>query len=216
MTIKQLRDKRNRVRRARARQYRKWRKTRKHGHLKAFRKRRDQVKDLNQQIEKREKERGRNRVYSREDWDAADPHGSYTRQSRLIAGVQHHTALPALPAKATVEQECARMRQIQASHLSQGWTDIGYAYVIFPSRRIYEGRPAEYVGAHTLGHNTGYAGWALDGNYETSRPTKAAIASCHRVRKLMGVADKPLFGHYQLNPTACPGRNLKPYLGKEI
>lgn len=158
----------------------------------------------------------RHRIVSREEWGAAPPNGAYTPQYSLKGGVQHHSAYPALPANATFEQEAERMRLLQRGHLAQGWTDIGYAYVVFPSGRIYEGRPDEYVGAHTLNYNTGYAGWCLDGNYEESEPTQAALDSCRRVRQIMGVSGKPLYGHYQLNPTACPGKKLIPYLNKEI
>jgi len=124
--------------------------------------------------------------------------------------------MPTLSPSATVDEEKQRMRDLQRIHQGQGWTDIGYALVCFPSGRIYEGRPAWAVGAHTLGHNTGYAGWSADGNYETSEPTPELLDACHRARVALGVADKPLFGHYQLGPTACPGRHLKPHLGEEI
>lgn len=161
-------------------------------------------------------ERATHKVYSRKEWGAAPPRGSYTPQTTLKAGVQHHTAMPTMSAKATVAEEKARMRQLQAIHLGQGWTDIGYALVCFPSGRIYEGRPAKYVGAHTLGHNTGYAGWSLDGNYDEDKPTPAAVKACHQCRKILKVADKPLYGHYELGATACPGKYLKPFLRKEI
>lgn len=165
---------------------------------------------------KREQTKPAGRIIPREEWGAKSPNGSYTPQVAFMAGVQHHTANPTLPANATVKQESERMRQIQSAHLAQGWTDIGYALVCFPSGRIYEGRPAKYVGAHTLNYNTGYAGWSLDGNYEEARPTAAAIAACRRCRVVLGVENKPLYGHYQLGPTACPGKNLKPFLNKEI
>lgn len=155
-------------------------------------------------------------IIPRSRWGAAPPNGGYTRQGRLVAGVQHHTAMPTLPADATVAEECARMRQLQAIHQGQGWTDIGYALVCFPSGRIYEARPAWAIGAHTLNNNTGKAGWAADGNYETSIPTPELIEACHRARVALGVGDKPLYGHYQLGATACPGKNLKPHLNKEI
>ena len=216
MNLAKLRKKRQRRRNSRARQYRKWKRTNERGHLRAFRRHDKAVKKLNGLIKQEVEKRKATRVISRESWGAAEPHGSYVRQTALKAGVQHHTALPTLPAKATVEEEKARMRQIQAGHLGQGWTDVGYALVCFPSGRIYEGRPAQYVGAHTLNHNTGYAGWSLDGNYEISKPTKAAVEACRRCRELLGVAGVPLYGHYQLNPTACPGKHLKPKLGKEI
>lgn len=156
------------------------------------------------------------RIITRAEWGAAPPRGGYTRQGTLVAGVQHHTAMATFPKNAGVEAEMVRMRDLQRIHQGQGWTDIGYALVVMPSGRIYEGRPAWAVGAHTLGHNTGYAGWAADGNYEIDRPTPELIAGCRRARIALGVADKPLFGHFQLNPTACPGQHLKPHLGKEI
>lgn len=216
MKLKRLRKRRNRRRRARARQYRKWKKTSDRGHLRAFRRHDKAVKKLNRLIEQETERRQLLKVYSREEWGAADPHGSYVRQRSLKAGVQHHTAMPTLSTNASVEEECARMRQLQAIHLGQGWTDIGYALVCFPSGRIYEGRPAEYVGAHTLNHNTRFAGWALDGNYEEDEPTTQALLACRRCREILGVADKPLFGHCDLSATACPGKHLKPHLNKEI
>ena len=210
--LKALVDRREKVRGKRARAYRRWQKTGKPGYLKNFRKLNETAKALTKDIVKERKRLGEFRVISREEWGAAPIHGSYTPQSTLIAGVQHHSAMPTLSATATIEEEKARMRQLQAIHLGEGWTDIAYALVAMPSGRIYEGRPVQYVGAHTLGHNTGYAGWCLDGNYETSKPTKAALQACRRMRKLCGVADKPLYGHYQLTPTACPGKNMIPSL----
>lgn len=216
MNLKRARNKRERLRRRRRKAFRRWERSGKDGFLTNFRRLDKKIEALNAKIAAEVKRRKKMVVIPREKWDAAPPNGSYTVQASIKAGVQHHTALPALPADATEAQEQERMRAIQKSHLAQGWTDIGYGIVIFPSGRMYEGRPWKYVGAHTLGHNTGYAGWSLDGNYEENKPTKAAVASCHRARKIMGAADKPLYGHYQLNPTACPGKNLKPYLGKEI
>lgn len=206
--LQKLVRKRNRRRRLRdkAKVKKQWKAVKRHN--KAIRK-------LNRLITE-QRARLRQRVISREEWGAAPPNGSYTPQYNVKAGVQHHSAYPALSKDATKDEEAERMRLLQRGHLAQGWTDIGYAYVVFPSGRIYEGRPDEYVGAHTLGHNTGYAGWCLDGNYEESEPTQAALDSCHRVRQIMGVSGKPLYGHYQLNPTACPGKKLIPYLNKEI
>lgn len=216
MKLKKLVRKRDRRRKARARNYRRWQVTGRKGHLKAFKRNQAKIDRLNELIAEAVKEQQLTKVYSREEWQAAEPNGSYSRQWSVHSGVQHHTAMPTLPAKATVEQEKERMRTLQRIHLNNGWTDIGYALVVFPSGRIYEGRPSQYVGAHTLGHNTGYAGWSLDGNYETSKPTKAALAGCRRAREILGVADKPLFGHNQLNATSCPGKNLSRHLGKEI
>jgi N-acetylmuramoyl-L-alanine amidase len=200
----------------RDRQARLFRRTRKRGHARAAKTHARAVRYLRKLILEEEKRAQETRIIPRSEWGAAPPNGGYVRQGTLIAGVQHHTAMPTLPADATVEQEKQRMRDIQRIHQGQGWTDIGYAIVVFPSGRMYEGRPAWAVGAHTLGHNTGYAGWAADGNYESSQPTSLLLEACHRARVALGVADKPLYGHYQLGATACPGKNLKPHLDKEI
>jgi hypothetical protein len=219
--LDRLKKDRAKWRKRRNRQYRKYLKAKKrgsaraNGHLKVFRQAKLEVEAINRQIKKEEARLERLEVIPREEWNAEPPNGSYSRQPSLIAGVQHHTAMPTLPAKASKTEECARMRQLQAIHQGQGWTDIGYHFVIFPSGRVYEGRPAEFVGAHTLNHNTGYGGWSLDGNYDVSKPTKAAIEACHRVRKDM-IGDKPVYSHSDLNPTDCPGKNLRPLVGKEI
>lgn len=207
---------RRKVRKKRARQFRKFKKTNKQGHLVAFRKLNEKAKMLTAKIQTERNRLDFIHVVSREEWGAAEPHGSYTRQIKLVGCVQHHTAMPTMSAKASRADEEARMRQLQAIHLAEGWTDIAYARVAFPSGRVYEGRPEEYVGAHTLGHNTGYMGWSLDGNYEVDQPTKAAINACHRIRKDLGCENIKLYGHYELTPTACPGQHLKPYLNKEI
>ena len=210
--LKTLREKLQSRIRARKRQTSLYRRTRKRGHARAARRHSRAVRYLRKVIGRQQDVR----IISRAEWGAAPPRGGYLRQGTLIAGVQHHTAMPTLPADASVASEIQRMRDIQRIHQGQGWTDIGYALVCFPSGRIYEGRPAWAVGAHTLGHNTGYAGWSADGNYETSEPTDALLEACHRARVALGVDGKPLYGHYQLGPTACPGKNLKPHLGREI
>lgn len=150
-------------------------------------------------------------LITRAEWGAAPPRGSYVRQPYIRYRVQHHTAEPTLSDQASVAEESARMRQMQAGHFANGWTDLAYCRVVFPSGRVYEGRPAEMVGAHTLGHNTGYRGIALDGNYEISQPTVKAIQSCRRTwHKDLGDGSLEIFGHYQLTPTACPGEHMKP------
>lgn len=147
---------------------------------------------------------------SRAEWGAAPPRGSYTPQAAISKRIQHHTANPALPDTATVAEEAARMRQIQSSHFARGYTDIGYTRVSFPSGRTYVGRPEDVVGAHTLNNNTGSLGCAIDANFEVDVPTVKAIEAQRRAwREDLGAGELPIYGHGELNPTACPGRNLR-------
>lgn len=111
-----------------------------------------------------------------------------------------------------ITRECAAMRAIQASHFARGFMDIGYHFVVFPSGRIYDGRPAWAVGAHCLGANT-ELGFSFSGNYEKDRPTPRALEAFDRWRDGMGVSS--IRGHYRVpgNATACPGKYLKMALG---
>jgi hypothetical protein len=200
--LARLKKERHRWRKKRKRQYLKYKKALKRGrsgkgHLKAFRAAKAEVESYNKKIEREVKRLERIEVIPREVWGAEEPRGSMARQTSIRAGVQHHTAMPTLPANATKAEECERMRTLQRIHqVGNGWTDIGYARVAFPSGRVYEGRDDRFVGAHTLGHNTGYAGWSLDGNFEVSKPTKAAVAACSRIRDELALG-KPLYGHYR-------------------
>ena len=92
------------------------------------------------------------RIIPRKEWGAAPPTGSRTPQ-RPFEVVVHHTVYPTLPRTATKKQESARLRATQRQHQGQGWIDIGYHLIIFPSGRVYRGRPVKTVGAHVESHN---------------------------------------------------------------
>lgn len=152
------------------------------------------------------------KVYSRAEWGAASPRGSYARNPGVTKRVMHHTAYTALSPQATVSEEAAKMRTIQAGHFARGFTDIGYHRVVFPSGRCWEGRPEWAIGAHTLNYNTGSVSVSADGNYEVTKPTEAMVRAAREAFEGMPGASAPLFGHFELNPTACPGAYLKPRL----
>lgn len=154
-------------------------------------------------------------VISRAAWGAARPRGRYTRQPVLAGDVLHHTA-DVSERIIRRDQEAAYMRAVQRGHFARGFTDIGYGAVAMPSGRIYLGRPFGVVGAHTLNHNTGTAGFALAGNFETERPTAMQLRAIPQIRRLIGQVpqarrERPLTGHRDHNPTACPGEHLYPY-----
>ena len=151
-------------------------------------------------------------IYSRSEWAAAAPRGSYATNTGVSKRVMHHTAYGALSASASEAEEAARMRVIQAGHFARGFTDIGYHRIVFPSGRIWEGRPSWAIGAHTLNENTGSIAVSADGNYELVAPTEAMVRAAERAFEGMPGAGARLYGHFELGPTACPGAYLKPRL----
>ena len=54
---------------------------------------------------------------------------------------------------ATPEGRDVKTKEIKKWHLSNGWSDIGYHYVIELDGKVVEGRPVELVGAHCVGQN---------------------------------------------------------------
>lgn len=58
--------------------------------------------------------------------------------------------------------------EIREWHLSKGWSDIGYHFVIRRSGQVELGRPLEDVGAHVAGHNSDSVGICLVGGLDSA------------------------------------------------
>lgn len=104
--------------------------------------------------------------------------------------------------------------RIHAIHLRNGWSGIGYHYVIRKDGTIEQGRPEWAFGAHAEGDNSHTIGIHLCGNFEYVAPTDAQIESAAYLigwlcEKYELVPDKEhVVGHRDLMPTACPGSFL--------
>lgn len=64
---------------------------------------------------------------------------------------------------ATREGQSMTLEQIRAEHKAQGWSDIGYHYVIGFNGERWNGRDVDLVGAHVAGHNAHSIGIAYVG-----------------------------------------------------
>lgn len=97
-------------------------------------------------------------------------------------------------------------------HIRQRYSDIGYHYVITGDGKLHVGRAAEKVGAHALGYNSKSLGICLTGNFEIEEPSEAQIKTLIQLLATLCKRHKldttDIKGHYQLNQTACPGKNV--------
>ena len=120
--------------------------------------------------------------------------------------VIHHTGNPS--------DDDLSAAEIDASHKGQGWTCIGYHYVIRKDGTVEEGRPHWTVGAHAYGENSHTIGIHVCGNFEEAEPTDAQIESLAMLLANLctdyglPIDRDHIVGHRELMETACPGRNL--------
>lgn len=121
------------------------------------------------------------------------------------------------------------VRNIYLFHTqSNGWSDIGYNYLIAPDGTIYKGRdPAEgaqdlVIGAHFCGKNSTTMGVCLLGTYTNTAPSTAALEALTQLMAWkadkdelnpLGIDPHPLnsllpviAGHRDGCSTECPGQ----------
>lgn len=123
--------------------------------------------------------------------------------------VIHHTGSPDMDASA---------EQIHGWHLGNGWSGIGYHYVIRKNGTIERGRPEWAIGSHAYGENSHTIGIQLSGDFEQAKPTEDQIESCAKL--IADICDRygipidrdHIVGHGELMSTSCPGTNLQSLL----
>ncbi|MFD5856018.1 peptidoglycan-binding protein [Streptomyces chartreusis] len=104
----------------------------------------------------------------------------------------------------------AIMRAIEAEHLGNGWSGVGYNFVVDQAGNAYEGRGWNLQGAHCPGHNvTGLAVQIAIGGDQ--KPSAKALATARALyedacKKTGRTLAKK--GHRDGYATACPGAQL--------
>lgn len=101
---------------------------------------------------------------------------------------------------------------IRRWHKKQGWTDIGYHYVIYRDGTIHEGRSIDIVGAHCTGHNTYSIGVCYIGGVQRNGKTPSDTrthAQKEALERLLGelkviYPTARIHGHRDFANKACP------------
>jgi uncharacterized protein with LGFP repeats len=120
-------------------------------------------------------------ILSRADWGADESirRGTPSYNATVKVGFVHHTATAN---DYTLAETPAVIRSIYAYHVkSNGWSDIGYNYLIDRFGRTWEGRyggiTRAVVGAHTGGFNTDSFGTSLIGTFAASPPPAVTLSA---------------------------------------
>jgi N-acetyl-anhydromuramyl-L-alanine amidase AmpD len=167
-------------------------------------------------------------IVKRAAWDPAPLHAGTRYPGRLrdvyTTIVVHHSDMVESPGPLAIKEY-----HLQVSKFA----DIGYHFVIEPDGTVYEGRDLDRVGAHAgavaeqIGHpeqdpDWGAVGIVMDGLFESTTPTPAALSSLEKlIDDLRGRFPKiaRVIGHREVAPelvrkklkrltskeTTCPG-----------
>lgn len=123
--------------------------------------------------------------------------------------VIHHTGCNDIDASA---------EQIHGWHLNQGWSGIGYHFVVRKDGTIERGRPEWAIGSHAYGENSHTIGIHFSGDFMQAYLTSEQLEmGALLIANLCMDYDIPIdrehvVGHGELMSTDCPGTNLQALL----
>ena len=97
---------------------------------------------------------------------------------------------------------------VHSWHLNNGWAGIGYHFYVRKDGNVYRGRPENWIGGHTVGHNE-KIGICAEGNFEKdTMPTVQRNAISAVIAYLFDkYGTLKVYRHRDLDSTACPGKN---------
>lgn len=117
---------------------------------------------------------------------------------------------------ATPEGMDYTVEKIRAQHKAQGWSDIGYHYVIYRDGTIHDGRSVDLVGSHCVGHNANSIGVCYVGGCDkkmkpkdtrTDEQKDALVKLLKDLRKKYPKAK--IYGHRDFSSKECPSFDAK-------
>lgn len=117
---------------------------------------------------------------------------------------------------ATKPSQDFSVNDIRSWHKAQGWSDVGYHYIVRLDGAIEKGRPLEVAGAHVRGHNADSIGVCYIGGVDESG--KPADTRTEAQKKALDVLLTdlsihflaPVSGHNDYtNAKACPSFKAK-------
>lgn len=107
------------------------------------------------------------------------------------------------------ESTTATPQQVDSWHKSNGWSGIGYHFLVRKDGSIYRGRPLNSMGAHVSGMNSCSLGICAEGRYTyETMPWAQKKAICELLVYLKGIyPNAQIVGHREIGSSDCPGNN---------
>lgn len=125
------------------------------------------------------------------------PYNPYSQgpMDYALAITIHHTTIPLGTNPPNIEEDKQKVLSIQRFHVSKGWGDAGYHFLIGSEGSIYEGRPLGYTSTHAP-PNTRNLGVSVIGDFQTKEYPNAQQLDAV-IRLVTWMCDK-----YDIDPTA--------------
>ncbi len=150
---------------------------------------------------------------ARSVWGAAAAKCSTSNPTKNRIAI-HHTVTPNNETGSTI---VTRLRGIQSFHQNtRGWCDVGYHLLVSWDGQAWEGTPAELLGTHVGGQNTGTLGISFMGDFTSTEPPSVMTCTGSKLIdwgvKTFGVSRTrtTIMGHREFpsQSTGCPGDRL--------
>ena len=125
----------------------------------------------------------------------------------------HHTAVE----QSSTSQGPSRARQHQTFHLSRGWPDLAYHFLVDRLGTIYEGRAVDVRGDTGTEYDPdGHFLVCLEGDFNVQEPTQIQVDRAAQVfawaSQAFGIDPATLAGHSTYADTTCPGDSVEKIL----
>jgi N-acetylmuramoyl-L-alanine amidase len=151
------------------------------------------------------------RIVTRAEWGARAPTSISYISHPVPRYFVHHTETGGCSNQADCSAIC---RSIQNYHMnSNGWSDIGYNFLVGGDGNAYEGRGWDRVGAHATNYNSVAIGVSAIGSFMNANPNNAALTAIQQLISC-GISLGKLSSNYSLHGhrdgvcTDCPGNAL--------
>lgn len=125
-----------------------------------------------------------------------------------------------LHCSATIEGKDFTVDDIRKWHKANGWSDIGYHYVIYRNGSVNKGRDESISGAHTVNHNSNSIGICYIGGCDksmkpkdtrTSEQKKALIELVHSLLTKYKLKIDNVHCHNEYANKACPSFKIEDF-----
>jgi len=146
-------------------------------------------------------------IIGREGWTSR-PQGEFSHH--IIERITvHHTGAELTDNTAAI----SRLHQHQDWHMSHGWPDLAYHFMVDRNGNVYEGRPVDAVGdTFTEYDPTGHLLVCFEGHFDLQDPSPAQLAAMARLvawaMQTFSVRATKIAGHRDWANTTCPGNNM--------